>query len=231
MKKISVLVLVVMCALLMFGCNDTGVAPNETVPVGVAWSSTAADPQLVGAWTLEGSENNEIHYFTEDCKIRIVTGSVYLEGDVMYGVDSIGDRKLQSDFHYLSGQFSYLITNGKALIVNSEGVTQTLVRVNDYKEPELSVPEDFNKDNPLIGTWYNDEYLDSYTFNADGTASYDLTSVETVFRSHIDYTYKVVDDKLHFTYDDGTGVKTSISVFTIKDGVLDIDGVGGFVLQ
>ena len=228
MKKVILFVLVILCVVSLFGCG--GSAPADTTNVSVAWSDTAVDNELVGAWIVEGSPDGEIRVFTSDGKIRFVKGTVYFEGNVKYGIDSNGNKKYLSDFYYMAGELNYMVEGNKALFVSLDGVTQTLVRTST-PEINLTKYEDFNADNPLIGTWSNEEYNDSYTFKADGTATYDLTDNERMYVSHIDYTYKVDGDKVYLNYDAGEGEEALTSVFLIEDGVLDIDGSGDYKLQ
>ena len=230
MKKVILFVSVLLCVLTLFGCSGKGNAPADTADIGVVWSDTAVDNDLVGAWAVEGNPDAEIRVFTADGKIRFVKGTVYLEGDVKYGIDSNGNKKYMSDFHYMAGELNYMVEGNTALFVSLDGVTQTLVRTN-APDVKLTPFEDFKADNALVGTWLNDEYNDRYIFRDDGTASYDIEDKEMMYVSHIDYTYKVEDDKVYLNYDAGEGEDKYISLFTIKDGVLDLDGSGDYKLQ
>lgn len=230
MKKIIILAALVLCFTTLFGCGTQGAAPADTVNKGVVWSDNYVDKDLVGAWAIEGEPDAELRVFTEDGKIQFVKGSVYFEGDVKYGVDSDGNKKYFSEFYYMAGELNYMVEGDRALFVSLDGVTQTLIRTR-LPEVKLTQFEDFNAENPLVGTWKNDEFNDSYTFNADGTASYTLESAEYMYVSCIDYTYKVEDDKVHLSYSTGEDVESYISVFTIKDNVLNLDGSGEYKLQ
>ena len=228
MKKVIIFALVILCVASLFGCSTS--TPADTTNVSIAWSDTAVDNALVGAWLVEENPDGEIIEFTSDGRIRFVKGTVCFEGDVKYGIDSNGNKKYFSEFYYMAGELNYMVEGSRALFVSLDGVTQTLVRTTS---PEIALTkfDDFNADNPLIGTWLNEEYNDSYTFKADGTATYNLIDNELKYASHIDYTYKVDGDKVYLNYDAGEGEETSTSVFVIIDGVLDIDGSGDYKLQ
>ena len=230
MKKIIIFVATALCLTMLFGCTSQSPAPADTVNNGVVWSENYVDKDLVGAWTIEENPEAELRVFTEDGKIQLVKGSVCLEGDVQYGIDSDGNKKYFSEFYYMAGELNYMISGDKALFVSLDGVTQTLVRA-EAPEVELKQYEDFNAENPLVGTWANEEFNDSYTFNADGTASYYLNDTELVYTSRISYTYKVEDDTVYLTYDSGEGVESYTSVFTIEDDVLNFDGSGEYKRQ
>lgn len=231
MKKLSLILMFMLVAAMLFGCKeeDEVLTPPETVAPGIAWSSTAADKNLVGAWLIENDEeHNEIYLFTNDCKIRIVKGSCYFEGDVTYGIDTDGNHKYLSDFYYMAGELTYVVDGDKVIFVNEEGVTRTMVKTQ-YSAPQLKAFDDFSAENPLVGTWYNEEYNDSYTFNADGTAAYDMDYTEQAYKTHIDYTYKVVDDLIYFTYDTGDGAEQYTESFSVKGDTLNIIGTGEFI--
>ncbi len=229
MKKIIIFAAVLLSFTMLFGCSQ-GSAPADTVNKGVVWSDRYVDSELVGAWYVEDDPDAELRIFTEDGRIQFVKGSVYLEGDVKYGVDSDGNKKYFSEFYYMAGELNYMVEGDRALFVSLDGVTQTLIRTNT-PDVELAKFEDFDEKNPLVGKWANEEFNDSYTFNADGTATYYLNDTELNYASHIDYTYKVEDDKVHLSYDSGEGAESYISVFTISDDVLNLDGSGEYKRQ
>lgn len=229
MKKLSFLVLLLLCAVFLFGCGEVN-TPAETQPVGdgIAWSSTTADKNLVGAWLFENDEeHDEVYLFTDDCKVRIVKGSCYFEGDVTYGIDTDGNHKYFSDFYYMAGELTYVVDGNKVIFVNDEGVSRTMIKT-EYTAPKVEAFEDFNAENPLVGTWYNEEFNDSYTFNADGTASYDMDYTEQAYVTHIDYTYKEDDGLIYFSYDTGDGVDQYTESYSIKGDTLNIVGTGDF---
>lgn len=231
MKKLSFLLLLVLTATMLFGCNNSGTGTSSTtVGDGVAWSDTAVDKDLVGAWQIEDSTTDEVYLFTEDCKIRITRGSVYMQGDVTYGIDTDGNHKYFSDFYYMAGELDYVVDDETAIFIREDGVTQTFKKI-DYTAPELAVYEDFNADNPLVGTWYNEEYNDSYTFNEDGTAVYEMNDTENVCLYHIDYTYMESDGYMLLTFDAGEGVDESKDSYKITGDTLNIIGLGEYTRQ
>ncbi len=233
MKKLSSILVLMLIATLLFGCNNSGVntPPSETVPEtigeGVSWSDNTVYKFLVGTWQIEDGDTSDYYMFTEDGKIRITRGSMYFEGDVKYGIDSNGNHKLKSDFYYMSGDFNYSVKDGKVIFVDDEGVSQTFVKA-EYTAPKLNVYEGFNADNPLVGTWHNDEYNDTYIFSADGTAVYELMDNEKACLYHINYTYNEEDGNLKLTYDAGNGIEESSDAYKITGDNLNIIGLGEY---
>ena len=227
MKKLSLLLVLILVSTLLFGCNGAQGNTDGISEDGVVWSDTAADKNLVGAWEIEGSTEDEIRLFTEDCKIKIVRGSVSIQGDVTYGIDTEGNHKYLSDFYYMAGELNYVADGDTAIFVREDGVTQTLKKV-EYKAPELEVYKKFNAENPLVGTWHNDEYNDTYVFNADGTAVYELKDTENACLYHIDYTYMEDDGYILLTFDAGDGIEQSKDSYKITGDTLNIIGLGEY---
>lgn len=230
MKKLSFLLLLVLTASLLFGCNNTGDTSVTVGSDGIAWSDTSVDKDLAGAWKIEGSTTDEVYLFTEDCKVRITRGSVYMQGDVTYGIDTEGNHKYFSDFYYMAGELDYTVDGDTAVFNREDGVTQTFKKI-DYTAPQLSVYEDFNAENPLVGTWYNEEYNDSYTFNTDGTAVYEMNDTENVCLYHIDYTYMEDDGYICLRFDAGEGAEESRDSYKITGDTLNIIGLGEYTRQ
>ncbi len=228
MKKLTILISAVLIAMLLFGCNASKEDTSATtVGSGVAWSQNAVDKELLGTWQIENDESSDYYIFTENRTLQIVRGSLSFEGNVTYGIDTDGNHKYLSDFNYMAGELTYVVEGDKAVFVNDEGVTLTFVKA-EYTAPKLEVYKDFNKDNPLVGTWYNEEYKDTYTFGADGTAIYELDDTENACLCHIDYTYNEADGVLLLTFDAGSGVEQSQDSYTITGDTLNIIGLGEY---
>lgn len=230
MKKLSFLLLLVLTATFLFGCNSASDTSTTVGSDGIAWSDTAADKDLVGAWEIDGSTTDEVYIFTEYCTVHITRGSVYMQGDLTYGIDTDGNHKLFSEFYYMAGEFDYAVNGDTAVFTREDGVTQTFKKI-DYTEPQLTVYENFNAENPLVGTWHNEEYNDTYVFYDDGTATYEFNDVENVCLYHIDYTYTEEDGNILLTYDAGAGVEESSDSYTITGDTLTIIGLGEYTRQ
>ena len=232
MKKLAFILVIITLATMLFACDTSPKTEpvQTTVAKGIAWSDKTADKNLAGAWQFDDGSQPEYYIFTEDCKVQIVRGTVYFEGNVTYGIDTDGNRIYFSDFYYMAGELNYTVSGDKVVFMNEDGEQRVMDRA-DYKAPELKVYEDFNAENPLVGTWYNEQYQDSYTFNADGTATYLLNNTERSYVSHIDYTYKEADGYLYLTYDAGEGVQEDISTYTINLDTLNINGEGDYKRQ
>lgn len=220
MKKLSLILVLMLVCTFLFGCNNSA-GGNDSVTV---------DKDLVGAWQLEEENQFEYYIFTEDSKVRIARGSVYFEGDANFVSYSDGSRKYISDFYYMTGELTYTVDDDTVTFDDGQGTVQVLKKT-EFTAPELKTYEDFNADNPLVGTWYNEEYNDSYTFNADGTASYTMDNTELSYVSHIDYTYKEADGTIYFTYDAGKGSQEITDTYTLSGDILNIASSGEYTRQ
>lgn len=218
MKKLAFLLMLLLVPVLLFGCNK---ADEDAKDV---------DMDLVGAWQLEDENQIEYYIFTEDSKVCIARGTVYFEGDATFVKYADGSRKYFSNFYYMSGELNYTVDGDTVTFDDGTGTVQVFKKA-DYSAPELKIYEDFNSKNPLVGTWYNEEYNDTYTFNADGTASYSMDFAELEYVSHIDYTYNEKDGTIYFTYDAGAGSQEITDTYTIAGDVLSIAGSGEYIRQ
>ncbi|MBR3988747.1 MAG: hypothetical protein IKK10_05530 [Clostridia bacterium] len=216
MKKLSLFIVAIFVSMLLFGCNNNVDVNNNN-----------ADKDLVGTWQVADENQMEYYIFKDDGKVRIVRGSVYFEGDAVFEANSDGSRKYTSDFYYMNGELTYTIADEKATFDDGEGNVMVLEKA-DYKAPVLDSYADFNSKNPLVGTWYNDEYNDTYTFNSDGTAEYKMDLAELSYVSGIEYNYNEKDGSIYFTYDDGTGSKETVSTYEINGDTLIVDGTAEY---
>ncbi len=219
MKKFALIILFVLISALFVGCNNKADDNKSNV-----------DMDLVGAWQLEDESHTEYYIFTKDAQVKVVRGSVSFEGEADFKVNADGSRTYTSNFYYMAGELDYTIDGNKATFDNGQGTIQTLKKA-EYVTPELKVYEDFDSKNPLIGTWANAEYNDSYTFNSDGTASYTMDFGELEYVSRIDYTYTEKDGKVYFTYDSGEGSQELVSTYEISDDTLVFDGSAEYTRQ
>ncbi len=219
MKKFGFILVFVLISTLLFGCNNKAdYNPNNV------------DMDLVGAWQLEDEGQTEYYIFTEDSKVKVVRGTVSFEGEAEFKVNADGSRTYISNFYYMAGELSYTINGDKVTFDNGEGTIQTLKRA-EYTAPELKVYDDFDSQNPLIGTWTNEEYCDGYTFNSDGTASYTMDFLDLEYISRINYTYTEKDGKVYFTYDSGAGSQELVSTYEISGDILVFDGSAEYTRQ
>ncbi len=218
MKKLIFILLLMLVPTLLFGCNNTSDNAKDV------------DMDLVGAWQLDDENQSEYYIFTEDSKVRIARGSVYFEGDATFVSYADGSRKYFSNFYYMSGELSYTVDGDTVIFDDGAGTVQMLKRA-EYTAPELKIYDDFNSKNPLVGTWYNEEFNDTYIFNADGTASYSMNMAELEYVSYIDYTYNEKDGTIYFTYDAGAGSQEITNAYQISGDVLNIDGSGEYIRQ
>lgn len=232
MKKLILTLLVVTLTALLFGCSPQSSTDSTeaTVGNGISWSKNTVDKMLVGTWQIEGDENNIYYIFDEDGTICMARGRTYYEGEVTYGIDTEGNHKYFSDFNYWAGEFTYVVEGDKAIFVDDDGVTLTLIKA-EYTQPELKQYEDFSAENPLLGTWYNDEYCDSYSFNSDGTAVYELTDSENACVIRVEYTYTEEDGYIYFTSHDGTEMVSYSESYKLADDTLDIYSSGKYIRQ
>ena len=226
MKKISLALLFVLVSVMLFGCGKEVVTPD--VNGGTAWSNTSVDKDLVGAWQIEGGDSDVYYIFTENCKIQMVRGTATLEGNVLYGIDANGNHKYKSDCYFRAGELDYVVAGDVVTFTDAKGVQEVLKKV-EYTAPVVDGYENFKADNPLVGTWYNEEYKDTFVFAADGTAVQETVDTEQACVARSVYKYTEADGKLIYCGSDGEGVSEYISDYTIKDNVLNIDGLGDYV--
>lgn len=219
MKKFGLIIAVLLLSVLFFGCNNKA-----------GESSKDVDMDLVGAWQLDVENQPEFYIFTEDSEVKIVRGSISFEGEASFKKNSDGSGTYLSNFYFMSGELKYTINGDKVTFDDGEGLTQTMKKA-DFTETELKKYDSFNSKNPLIGTWTNSEYSDSYTFNADGTATYVMDFGELEYVSVIKYTYTEKDGKVYFTYDAGEGLDEISSVYTISGDTLVFDGTAEYTRQ
>lgn len=211
MKKLTFCMLIILTLTLLFGCNKK--------------EEYKADMNLVGAWQIDDEQFTEYYIFTEDSKVKIVRGSVCFEGDAIFS-----SGLYASDFYYMSGELDYKVEGDRVTFDDGAGTMQVLKKAR-YSAPVLSQYDDFDVSNPLVGTWYNEEYHDSYTFNADGTAQYYMQADELSYVSYIDYTYTVRDGSVYFTYDAGQGSQEISEAFKINGDILNIENTGEYTRQ
>ena len=219
MKKFGLIITVLLVSMLCFGCNNKA---DE--------NKTDVDMDLVGAWQLEDENHPELYIFTEDSEVKVVSGSISFEGEASFKKNSDGKGTYLSNFYYMAGELSYTIEGDKVTFDDGEGTTQTLKKA-EYTAPEIKKYDEFNSKNPLIGTWANEEYSDSYTFNSDGTATYVMDFGDLEYVSKIDYTYTEKDGKVYFTFDSGEGLQEISSVYTINGDTLLFDGTAEYTRQ
>ena len=218
MKKLSFVLILLLVATFLFGCNNK---PQNDKNV---------DMELVGAWQLESENQPEYYLFTEESEVKVLRGSVSFEGEASFVKNSDGTGKYTSNFYYMAGELTYTFDGDKVTFDNGEGTKQTLKKA-EYTAPQLKKYDGFDESNPLIGTWANAEYNDSYTFNSDGTATYSMDFGELEYVSYIDYTYNVKDGNVYFTYDVGDGAHEISSVYTISADTLTFDGTAEYTRQ
>lgn len=219
MKKFGLIIAVLLISMLCFGCNNKADENKKDV-----------DMDLVGAWQLEDENHPELYIFTEDSEVKVVSGSISFEGEASFKKNSDGKGTYLSNFYYMAGELSYTIEGDKVTFDDGEGTTQTLKKA-EYTAPELTKYNEFNAKNPLIGTWANAEYSDSYTFNSDGTATYVMDFGDLEYVSKIDYTYTEKEGKVYFTFDSGEGLQEISSVYTINGDTLLFDGTAEYTRQ
>lgn len=228
MKKISLALLFVLVSVMLFGCGKEVVTPD--VNGGTAWSNTSVDKDLVGAWQVEGGDSDVYYIFTENCKIQLVRGTDVHEGNVLYGIDANGNHKYKSDCYFRAGELDYVVAGDVVTFTDAKGVQEVLKKV-EYTAPVVDGYENFKADNPLVGTWYNEEYKETYIFTEDGTSYQEIKDDEKAIVARATYKYMEDNGKILFTYDEGNGPEEIICSYSIDNGVLNIDGEGEYVKQ
>lgn len=237
MKKLFALILAFVMIFAFCGCNGSNNigSTDNSGSSEIQWG-TLADDDILGAWKLSDGDHSEYYIFTRECKVRVSSGSMYIESDIQYGKDSNGIRSAYSQGQSLYGQWTYVIDDGKLTITypaddNGEVTVYELVRA-DYTPVTLVADEKPNIADELVGFWYNEEYGDSYEFTSDGYAKYilddkyDDNSDVFIYQAVVDYTYSADSETVHLTYvlPDST-TETLDSSYTIDGDTLTIDGL------
>lgn len=237
MKRLFALIIVALLVFSFCGCNNsekTGTT-DSSASSEIKWG-TLADNDIVGAWKLSDGDHSEYYIFTQDGKVRVASGSTYIESDIRYGKDLNGIRSAYSQGQSLYGQWTYVIDDSGKLTItypaddNGDISKYELVRA-DYTPVKLIADEELKIVDELVGFWYNEEYCDSYEFSKDGYVKYILDDKYDdnfdvfIYKAVVDYTYSADSDTVHLTF-----IKPDLSTdtidmsYTIDGDTLTIDG-------
>lgn len=180
--------------------NDAQQAANDAAEKAAA----EARKQIVGTWLQRDSDWDDTYIFNADGSGMLISGPEYaftyeVDGEILrldYGDDDVEDFTFSVSGDLLTlidmwGDEALLDRQADAPADEPDEEPTEAPAEEPTEEIELSLAED------LIGTWYNDSYGESYTFNADGTGSQVYEGVTYTF------TYEVTDDYMDIYYDGG----------------------------
>lgn len=134
------------------------------------------DPDMLGAWKAD-SEDAPYIIFTDTSKVRIVRGAQFLESEVAYGEDGLGNKSIATDCSEFKGQSVYTIKDGVLTIVHpvlddngevKDYENLTFKAAVDYKPLLIEPKEGFKADDALVGLWTNELTGEAYEFTNDG---------------------------------------------------------------
>ncbi|MBQ8000547.1 MAG: hypothetical protein IJ298_04940 [Ruminococcus sp.] len=220
MKRLFAVILVCVLVFALGACkpDDT----TSTNPSGGSYEinwTVIPDSDVVGAWEPEESVDGEYVLFTDDGKLRVVSGTIVFDAAINYGVDGYGNKSAYTEGNYLYGQWVYTV-DGDTLTINyAEDDVQTFKRIN-YTPITLQAKEDFVKDDRLVGKWLNYQYGDSYEFTEDGFVIFRQTIEDGiyVYDTEIKHSYTVSGDQvtLYFYQKNDNNEVAQTANFTIE---------------
>lgn len=168
---------------------------------------------VVGTWVLEDEatadeadkgtgESLRYYTFENDGKASITLGTMKVFGTWSYGSgdetatdDQSGSKITVSISYFFDGTFDYTVEGnaltGKKLTIKSEDYSLNFIS-KSIPAQKVEVDKKFKEVKAVTGSWKNDDYQQTYTFNADGTCS--LNQVDTLV---VEGTYTVnKEDKI-----------------------------------
>lgn len=236
MKRLFALILVCMLVFALCACEPedttTTTQPSTTGTYEIAWT-VIPDDAVVGAWEPEDSVDGEYVLFTDDGKLRVVSGTIVFDASINYGVDGYGNKSAYTEGSYLYGQWTYTV-DGDTLTINyAEDDIQKFKRI-DYTPITLQAKEDFVKDDRLVGKWLNKQYQDSYEFTEDGFVIF-RQKIEDgiyVYETEIKHAYTVSGDTVTlYFYQGNDNTETSQSADFTIEGTKIIIGEADYYLN
>ena len=166
-----------------------------------------ARKQIVGTWLQRDSDWDDTYIFNADGSGLLISGPEYpftyeIEDDILrvdYGDDDVEDFTFS-----VSGDLLTLIDMwGDELLLDKQAAeAETEVAQTEAPAAEKS---GYPYEKEILGTWLDEEsgYLETFTFNADGTGVYSYTDEGEVYEFPITYRF-LRSDYLEFFYEDGS---------------------------
>lgn len=179
------------------------------------WVSTDVDEVTSANSLLVLGDNNEAY---------ISFGTMRYMGVYNTSYDDDGNRILTVDIPYaLQSDFVYEMQGNDILSLTMEG-DSTVATFKNVELPDytLTVPEDYVRDDNLLGKWKDPNYNIEYTFRADGTMLINEAGLVEA-----DCIYNIVDGTIHVEYLAGE-VYTMDMEYSVSGNNLTI-GVMNFV--
>ena len=157
-------------------------------------------PSIKGAWVStsvdETSTANSYLVLTDDNVAYMTLGTMRYMGIYSTSFDDDGQKILTVDIPYaLQSNFVYELQGDIMTLVMEGDTTEQTFKNVELPDYTLTVPEDYVRDDNLLGKWKDYTYDIEYTFRADGTM---LISEAGVVEA--DCIYNIVDGTIHVEY-------------------------------
>lgn len=157
-------------------------------------------PSIKGAWVStsvdETSTANSYLVLTDDNVAYMTLGTMRYMGIYSTSFDDDGQKILTVDIPYaLQSNFVYELQGDIMTLVMEGDTTEYTFKNVELPDYTLTVPEDYVRDDNLLGKWKDYTYDIEYTFRADGTM---LISEAGVVEA--DCIYNIVDGTIHVEY-------------------------------
>ena len=244
MKKIFALLLVFCVVFALGACGVNNADTDETTPtkaqLGNEEWNIKPDESIFGAW--KSVDENLVIYFTNNNTMRVISGSAYVEQEVVYGIHSNGTSLACVYGEYLGSSWSYTV-DGKTLTINYpvydddsdnvEDFKDLVFKAVDYSITEPEVKDAFVLKKDVLGTWSSTAEMTAFEFkdNGRGTATFESyvsaedDSLKAITEVQI-FSYVVTDDTIEIYMIDSNGKELSDKFkFTVADNKLTLDGV------
>lgn len=157
-------------------------------------------PSIKGVWVStsvdETSTANSYLVLTDDNVAYMTLGTMRYMGIYSTSFDDDGQKILTVDIPYaLQSNFVYELQGDIMTLVMEGDTTEYTFKNVELPDYTLTVPEDYVRDDNLLGKWKDYTYDIEYTFRADGTM---LISEAGVVEA--DCIYNIVDGTIHVEY-------------------------------
>ena len=157
-------------------------------------------PSIKGAWVStsvdEASTANSYLVLGDDNVAYMTLGTMRYMGVYSTSFDEDGQKILTVDIPYaLQSNFVYELQGDIMTLVMEGDTTEYTFKNVELPDYTLTVPDDYVRDDNLLGKWKDYTYDIEYTFRADGTMLINEAGVVEA-----DCIYNIVDGTIHVEY-------------------------------
>lgn len=201
----------------------------DTYSVTETYDSASTEFDTADSASVEYS-SRVVYEFNEDGQFNATIGTVTVTGEYSLNVDSSGNNvvsfyALYDNTPLIYGSYTYKVKGsiftGKKLLMTSSFDGSVIELTPGEGENPLVPFEDFTPDENLYGKWRNDEMGITYTFDEDGYMVF--TTDNGIIFEHVYTTY---DDYIILAkYYSSQSEESYSYIYTLSDGVLNIDGL------